>query len=67
MEKPIGRMWSVGFFAFGLAGLEKWQDIRYFAVLTSLPYDNISDLQQDMGGRLPFPAGRIASPGRKRR
>ena len=63
MNKPIGRMWSVGFFDFGQAGLEKWQDICYFAVLIGLPYDNISDLQQDMGGRLPPPVGRIASPG----
>ena len=63
MDKPIGRMWSVGFFDFGRTGLEKWQDIRYFAVLTSLPYDNISDLQQDMGGRLPLPGDCIASPG----
>ena len=37
-------MWSVGFFYFGRTGLEKWQDIRYFAVFTGLPYDNISDL-----------------------
>ena len=38
-------MWSVGFFDFGQAGLEKWQDIRYFAVFIGLLYDNISDLQ----------------------
>lgn len=44
MNKPIGRMWPVGFFAFRLAGLEKWQDIRYFAVYTGLPYDYRSDL-----------------------
>ena len=59
-------MWSVGFFDFGQVGLEKWQDICYFAVLIGLLYDNISDLQQDMGGRLPLPVGRIAPPGRKR-
>lgn len=44
MDKPIGRMWAVGFFAFKLAGLEKWQDIRYFAVFTGLLYDILSDL-----------------------